>query len=136
MFQKILLILLLSSCSAHKRFEKLVQKHPEFVSVVNTTVKDTVIYTDTFVVPMSKDSFIITHDTTIMTEKFIITRRGDKFGVQTRPDTFYKKDTIYKTLTVPGRVIYKKEVSFLSLLPIAILVAAMFLFILYITRRK
>ncbi len=62
-------------------------------------------------VPEYKDSFIIKHDTVIETEKLIITRKGDFFGVTVKPDTLTFRDTIAYEVKVPGRIAYIDKIN-------------------------
>lgn len=101
--------MVLMSCSAQKRYHRLIKKHPELIETDTVTVKDTIIREIKVPVPEHKDSFIISHDTIIETERLIIERRGDFFGVTVKPDTLTVRDTIHREVKVPGRIVTLKE---------------------------
>lgn len=101
--------MVLMSCSAQKRYHRLIKKHPELIETDTVTVKDTIIREIKVPVPEYKDSFIISHDTIIETERLIIERRGDFFGVTVKPDTLTVRDTIHREVKVPGRIVTLKE---------------------------
>lgn len=105
----IMFMMVLMSCSAQKRYERLIRKHPELIETDTVTVIDTLIREVKVPVPEFKDSFIISHDTIIETEKLIIERRGDFFGVTVKPDTLTVRDTIRREVKVPGRIVTLKE---------------------------
>ena len=115
----LLVVILLSACSPQKRLTRLLKKHPELISTVNTrvTVKDTIVDSDTFVYPGFTDSFTITGDTVLKKGKFSLKKNRNNFSLQVYSDTFYSTDTIYykKVITVPGKVL-NPSVSFLKLI--------------------
>jgi len=92
-----------------QRYDRLVRKYPYLVETDTVFVRDTIIREIKVPVPEYKDSFIISHDTIIETEKLIIERKGDFFGVTVKPDTITYRDTIPYEVKVPGRV-YTKEI--------------------------
>ena len=92
-----------------QRYDRLVHKYPYLVETDTVFVRDTIIREIKVPVPEYKDSFIISHDTIIETEKLIIERKGDFFGVTVKPDTITYRDTIPYEIKVPGRV-YTKEI--------------------------
>lgn len=102
-------IAIISCGTPKKRYDRLVHKYPYLVETDTVIVKDTIIKEIKVPVPEFKDSFIITHDTIIETEKLIIERRGDFFGVTVKPDTIKFRDTIPYEVKVAGKV-YTKEV--------------------------
>ena len=102
-------ITVISCGSPKKRYDRLIRKYPYLVETDTVIVKDTIIKETKVPVPEYKDSFIITHDTVIETEKLIITRKGDFFGVTVKPDTITFRDTIPYEVKVAGRI-YTKEI--------------------------
>lgn len=100
------------SCGTPKsRYDKLIRKYPYLVETDTVIVKDTIIKEVKVPVPEYKDSFIISHDTIIRTEKLIIERRGDFFGVTVKPDTITYRDTIPYEVKVPGRVHTEESIN-------------------------
>jgi len=97
----------MSSCSVQKRYDRIVRKHPELVERDTTYVHDTTIYERKIPVPEYRDSFILTHDTFIETERLIVTKVKDKFHVIVKPDTLMFRDTITKIIPVAGKVYTK-----------------------------
>jgi hypothetical protein len=108
----IVICITLFSCGSPKqRYDKLIRKYP-YLSLTDTViVKDTIIKEIKVPVPEYKDSFIIKHDTVIETEKLIITRKGDFFGVTVKPDTLTFRDTIAYEVKVPGRIAYIDKIN-------------------------
>lgn len=102
-------ITVISCGTPKKRYDRLIHKYPYLVETDTVIVRDTLIKEVKVPVPEFKDSFIITHDTIIETEKLIIERRGDFFGVTIKPDTITYRDTIPYEVKVPGRV-YTEEI--------------------------
>jgi hypothetical protein len=99
--RKLLILLVITSlgaCSPYKQFQRIAEKHPEvldsFVKVRYITTVDTLVDLDTFVQTEYKDSFILNHDTTIVTERVVITKRGPKIYVTLPADTVVMRDTI------------------------------------------
>jgi hypothetical protein len=100
------------SCGSPKqRYDKLIRKYPYLVEIDTVIVKDTIIREIKVPVPEYKDSFIIQHDTVIETEKLIITRKGDFFGVTVKPDTLTFRDTIAYEVKVAGKVAYIDKIN-------------------------
>jgi hypothetical protein len=100
------------SCGTPKqKYDKLIRKYPYLVETDTVIVKDTIIREIKVPVPEYKDSFIIQHDTVIETEKLIITRKGDFFGVTVKPDTITFRDTIPYEVKVPGRIAYIDKIN-------------------------
>ena len=104
-------IAIISCGSPKKRYDRLIRKYPQLVETDTVIVRDTIIREVKVPVPEYKDSFIITHDTIIETEKLIIERRGDFFGVTIKPDTITFRDTIPYEVKVPGRVYTEKSIN-------------------------
>ncbi len=104
-------IALISSCSPKHRYDKLIRKYPQLIESDTVIVRDTIIREIRVPVPEYRDSFIVTHDTVIETEKLIITRKGDFFGVTVKPDTITYRDTIPYEVKVPGRIAYIDKVN-------------------------
>ncbi len=104
-------ITLFSCGSPKQRYDKLIRKYPQLIEFDTVIVKDTIIREVKVPVPEYKDSFIITHDTVIETEKLIIERRGDFFGVTVKPDTLTFRDTIPYEVKVPGRIAYIDKIN-------------------------
>jgi hypothetical protein len=104
-------ITVISCGSPKKRYDRLIRKYPYLIETDTITVKDTIIKETRVPVPEYKDSFIITHDTVIETEKLIITRKGDFFGVIVKPDTITFRDTIPYEVKVAGRIYTKNIIN-------------------------
>ena len=107
----LILTILLASCSPQKRYDRLTKKYPELVERDTVEVHDTMIYERQIPVPEYRDSFIIKNDTVIETEKLIITKIKDQFHVVVKADTINLKDTIVRTVKVPGKVIREKTTN-------------------------
>ena len=99
-----IVIVLFTNCSAKKRYQCLIKKHPELVETDTVFVRDTIIKEIKVPVPEYRDSFIIKHDTIIETEKLIIYRKGDLLDITVKPDTITFRDTIPFEVKVPGKV--------------------------------
>ena len=104
-------ITIISCGSPKKRYDRLIRKYPYLVETDTVVVKDTIIKETKVPVPEFKDSFIIKHDTVIETEKLIITRKGDFFGVTVKPDTITFRDTIPYEVKVAGRIYTKNVIN-------------------------
>ena len=104
-------IIIVSCGSPKKRYDRLVRKYPYLVETDTVVVKDTIIKETKVPVPEYKDSFIIKHDTIIETEKLIITRKGDFFGVTVKPDTITYRDTIPYEVKVAGKIVNKEIIN-------------------------
>jgi hypothetical protein len=104
-------ITVISCGSPKKRYDRLIRKYP-YLSLTDTViVKDTIIKETKVPVPEYKDSFIIQHDTIIETEKLIITRKGDFFGITVKPDTITYRDTIPYEVKVAGKIVNKEIIN-------------------------
>ena len=105
----LIIILLLTSCSAGKRMHRILKNHPELVSQLTTrvTIRDTIINVDTAYLEGHRDTFTITRDTFIETEKLIIRWFKNELDVEVKPDTLILRDTIpYETIVeVEGKVV-------------------------------
>lgn len=100
------------SCGSPKqRYDKLIRKYPYLIETDTVIVRDTLIKEVRVPVPEYKDSFIVTHDTVIETEKLIITRRGDFFGVTVKPDTITYRDTIPYEVKVAGKIVNREVIN-------------------------
>jgi hypothetical protein len=104
-------ITVISCGSPKKRYDRLIRKYPYLYESDTVIVRDTLIKEVRVPVPEYRDSFIIQHDTVIETEKLIITRKGDFFGVTVKPDTITYRDTIPYEVKVAGRVITKEFIN-------------------------
>jgi hypothetical protein len=104
-------ITVISCGSPKKRYDRLIRKYPYLVETDTVIVKDTIIKETRVPVPEYKDSFIITHDTIIETEKLIIERRGDFFGITIKPDTITFRDTIPYEVKVAGKIVNKEVIN-------------------------
>ena len=107
----VMCITIISCGSPKKRYDRLIRKYPYLVETDTVVVKDTIIKETKVPVPEFKDSFIIKHDTVIETEKLIITRKGDFFGVTVKPDTITFRDTIPYEVKVAGRIYTKNVIN-------------------------
>lgn len=102
----------IASCgSPKKRYDRLIRKYPYLIETDTVIVKDTIIKEIKVPVPEYRDSFIISHDTIIETEKLIITRKGDFFGVTVKPDTITYRDTIPYEVKVAGKIVNKEIIN-------------------------
>jgi hypothetical protein len=100
------------SCGTPKqKYDRLIRKYPYLVETDTVIVKDTLIKETRVSVPEYKDSFIIQHDTIIETEKLIITRKGDFFGITVKPDTITYRDTIPYEVKVAGKIVNKEVIN-------------------------
>jgi hypothetical protein len=104
-------ITVISCGSPKKRYEKLIRKYPYLYLTDTVIVKDTIIKETRVPVPEYRDSFIVTHDTVIETEKLIITRKGDFFGVTVKPDTITYRDTIPYEVKVAGKIVNREVIN-------------------------
>jgi hypothetical protein len=104
-------ITVISCGSPKKRYDRLIRKYPYLVETDTVIVKDTIIKETKVPVPEYKDSFIIQHDTIIETEKLIITRKGDFFGITVKPDTITYRDTIPYEVKVAGKIVNKEIIN-------------------------
>lgn len=107
----VICITLLSCRTPKQRYDRLIRKYPYLVETDTVIVKDTIIREIKVPVPEYKDSFIIQHDTVIETEKLIITRKGDFFGVTVKPDTLITHDTVAYEVKVPGKIAYIDKIN-------------------------
>jgi hypothetical protein len=114
-------IAIISCGTPKKKYDRLIRKYPYLIETDTVIVKDTIIKETKVPVPEYKDSFIISHDTIIETEKLIIERRGDFFGVTIKPDTITFRDTIPYEVKVAGKV-HTKKVFIWWYLPVAFLI--------------
>lgn len=102
----------IASCgSPKKRYDRLIRKYPYLIETDTVIVKDTIVKETKVPVPEYRDSFIISHDTIIETEKLIITRKGDFFGVTVKPDTITYRDTIPYEVKVAGKIVNKEIIN-------------------------
>jgi hypothetical protein len=104
-------ITVISCGSPKKRYDRLIRKYSYLVETDTVIVKDTIIKETKVPVPEYKDSFIIQHDTIIETEKLIITRKGDFFGITVKPDTITYRDTIPYEVKVAGKIVNKEIIN-------------------------
>lgn len=104
-------ITVISCGSPKQRYDRLIRKYPYLVETDTVIVKDTIIKETKVPVPEYKDSFIIQHDTIIETEKLIITRKGDFFGITVKPDTITYRDTIPYEVKVAGKIVNKEIIN-------------------------
>jgi len=104
-------IAIISCGSPKKRYDRLIRKYPQLVETDTVIVRDTIIKETRVPVPEYRDSFIVTHDTVIETEKLIIVRKGDFFGVTVKPDTITFRDTIPYEVKVAGKVHTKTVIN-------------------------
>ena len=100
------------SCGTPKqKYDRLIRKYPYLFETDTVIVRDTLIKETRVPVPEYKDSFIIQHDTIIETEKLIITRKGDFFGITVKPDTITYRDTIPYEVKVAGKIVNKEVIN-------------------------
>ena len=93
----LLIAFLFISCSSEKRIKRILNKHPELISIIDidTVLSDTIYEMDTIYTKEYKDSFIINFDTIIETDRVIVERIRNKFIVNIKEDTLYRSDTIH-----------------------------------------
>jgi hypothetical protein len=104
-------ITVISCGSPKKRYDRLIRKYPYLYLTDTVIVRDTLIKEVRVPVPEYRDSFIIQHDTVIETEKLIITRKGDFFGITVKPDTITYRDTIPYEVKVAGKIVNKEVIN-------------------------
>jgi hypothetical protein len=104
-------LLILVSCDARKRFDRIVKKHPEFIERDTTWWHDTFYFEKKVYVPEYRDSFIITKDTVIETKRFIVTKYKDMFKIICKADTLIYTDTVTVNKAVTGKVIYVSKTN-------------------------
>jgi hypothetical protein len=104
-------ITVISCGSPKKRYDRLIRKYPYLYLTDTVIVRDTLIKETRVPVPEYRDSFIIQHDTVIETEKLIITRKGDFFGVTVKPDTITYRDTIPYEVKVAGKIVNREVIN-------------------------
>jgi hypothetical protein len=119
----LLLPLILLACNSQRTFDRVVKKHPEYLSKYLTTVVDTVRFshteTDTFIVPGDTVLFpvdVIKRDTVFKQGRITITSRNGWVSAHTKTDTFLQRDTIKIETTVPVRVYTEKNKANLYLI--------------------
>lgn len=139
----LLLVINLAACSPYKRFQRIVKNHPEvldsFVKVKYITKVDTIVEMDTFIQKEYKDSFVLSHDTTIITERIVITKKGPKIYVTLPADTIHVKDTVLAFPRVPV-VTYEEPKKTLKeivdVLPIMLFVVGFFALIMFLRNSR
>jgi hypothetical protein len=110
-----------------QRHDHLVTRFGDMCSVDTVLVKDTIIKVNKVPVPERRDSFIITTDTIIETEMFIIERDGDRFNVTAKRDTITFRDTIPYEVKVARKIPLIKESKFEVMFDILISILAFFM---------
>jgi len=123
----VMCIAIISCGTPKKKYDRLIRKYPYLIETDTVIVKDTIIKETKVPVPEYKDSFIISHDTIIETEKLIIERRGDFFGITIKPDTITFRDTIPYEVKVAGKV-HTKKVFIWWYIPVAFLIGMVIAF--------
>ena len=102
----ILTVLLITSCSPQRRLHRLITKHPEL------TQMDTIVFTDTTIIPEVRIDTIVHHSA--LKDTVIITKDKLKLQLIEINDTIYieahhEPDTIIITKEIPvERIIHKK----------------------------
>ena len=107
----VICITLLSCGTPKQKYDRLIRKYPYLVETDTVIVKDTIIKETRIPVPEYKDSFIILCDTFIQTQKLIIYKKGNVFGVTVKPDTVTFHDTIAYEVKVPGKIAYIDKIN-------------------------
>jgi hypothetical protein len=139
----LLVITSLSACSSYKQFQRIAEKHPEvldsFIKVKYITTVDTLVDLDTFVQTEYKDSFILDRDTTIVTERVVITKRGPKIYVTLPADTVVMRDTI-RIFPKQPIVEYKPTKSYYvkiwEVLPVIFIAGSLLLLVMFLKKSK
>lgn len=104
---KILVLLFLCSCSASKRFDRLISRHPGLIRTQLIYLRDTIIKKDTLIMFERKDSFIINRDTIINTKNFYIEKTNNILKIITKQDTVFFTDTIFYEKKISAPIITK-----------------------------
>lgn len=123
--------LLMCSCNAQHRFNRLVKKHPQFIDSLKTTVvfEKTFTETDTFIVKgdtISLPFAVLQRDTVFKSGRVTLRSKGGIISTYTKTDTFLQRDTlrIKETITISGKFVKRpwKTWEFIVFwLPIAVL---------------
>jgi uncharacterized protein YdcH (DUF465 family) len=119
------LLSLLASCSPQKRFQRLIEKHPELIKELDTkvTIRDTIVKTDTIFikgktveVKTNVDSLIrkytqIYDDSLVSISVSLDSLKQLKTKVHIKDRFFARTDTIYyeKEVIVPAKMIENKN---------------------------
>lgn len=130
------MILLLCSCSAQKRLNRLLQGHPELIDSVNTelTIEKMIYEVDTIV--MAGDTVTVAleslkHDTVFRVGRVTLKSTGGKISAYTKTDTLFQRDSVFfrMNIVVPGKVIKRSlhwwEITLLWT-PIAVLLIILY----------
>jgi hypothetical protein len=104
---KILVLLFLCSCSASKRFDRLISRHPRLIGTQLIYLRDTIIKKDTLILFQRVDNFIIKQDTVINTKNFYIEKTKDILKIITKQDTIFFTDTIFYEKKISAPIITK-----------------------------
>jgi hypothetical protein len=104
-----------------QRHDILTLKYGDLCTIDTVIVKDTIIKITKVPVPERRDSFIITTDTFIESEMFIIEKDGDEFKVTAKKDTINFRDTIPYEVKVPGKSYVKKSNDWEQLIIVCLL---------------
>ena len=131
----ILLLAVLVSCSPQKRLNRLLNRHPELLSLETVTYRDTVVF----------QSF--RHDTIFSTNFDTLVISTDRFEIELIKidsliylNTFINGDTIFIEKQIAVEKIkmldQKKENTFFSKVLLFVLVVSLLLLIIYIVFRR
>jgi hypothetical protein len=124
MVRLIIPILLLMSCSPQKRLARLIKNNPEVLERYMDTVvyinTDSFRFTDTFYSATVSDTLYIPGDTIIETKYGTVSRKGDHFGFQIKPQPVVVDTFIIREIPVKGKVVYQKNP--VNLLPWVLLI--------------
>lgn len=104
----ILLSFVLLSCTPEKRLQRLLKKFPHLIHSTDTTIKDTTIlasfhYDTTVNAQFFRDTIYIKQNN--LQTKIFYNYKTDSLYIS----NYKQADTIYKTITVPGKTITIKE---------------------------
>jgi hypothetical protein len=100
----VILAFFLFSCSPANRLKRLLNKHPELIHTKDTIIIDTIItasihYDSLIKANHFKDTIVIIKNN--LTTKFFYNNNTDSLYIYNN----LKADTIYKTITIPGKTI-------------------------------
>ncbi len=119
------LLSFLASCSPQKRFQRLIEKHPELIKELDTkvTIRDTIVKTDTIFIKgavvetqVNIDSIIdkyteVYNDSLVSISVSLDSLKQLKTKVHIKDRFFARTDTIYyeKEVIVPAKMIENKN---------------------------
>jgi uncharacterized protein YdcH (DUF465 family) len=119
------IFLILASCTPQKRFQRLIEKHPELIKELDTkvTIRDTIVKTDTIFIEgavietqVNIDSIVgkyteVYNDSLVSVSMALDSLKQLKTKVHIKDRLFTRTDTIYyeKEILVPAKMIENKN---------------------------